>query len=287
MIINDEHAETKFLKLLERPEDIARLRLLTITAAKANKNIIAQNLISQAHQSFLENAQAFLCIDGDVFITSESLSARDAKRLIDALVAEKIIALSSRQELMDMATNVTRIKSIMLQKEDHERKKTEAAQKISEEKEKLQRRKDILTSAQHFAQHQSCRERRAAHSRPHVMLIEDDHFSRRLVENIIPKPIQVLSLSTAERAISSYLATAPHLLLLDINLPDVTGHELLQEIIKLDAEACIVMLSGNADKENISQAMKLGAKGFIAKPFTREKILQYLEKFSLIKKQGE
>ncbi len=66
-------------------------------------------------------------------------------------------------------------------------------------------------------------------------------------------------------------------------MPDVTRHELLEKIITIDPEAYIIMLSGNASQANIVQAMSLGAKGFIAKPFSREKIFQYIDRCPTIK----
>jgi DNA-binding NtrC family response regulator len=110
------------------------------------------------------------------------------------------------------------------------------------------------------------------------MLIEDDAFSRKLVENVVGKQYEITSLATADQALNTYARTAPNLLFLDIDLPDVTGHELLAKIMALDPEAHVVMLSGNADRENISKALGIGAKGFVAKPFTRDKLFQYISR---------
>ena len=75
-----------------------------------------------------------------------------------------------------------------------------------------------------------------------------------------------------------YVTHAPDVLFLDIELPDITGHDVLQKVLEMDPDAFVIMLSGNGNKENIFKAMKTGAKGFVGKPFTKDKLLQYILK---------
>jgi FixJ family two-component response regulator len=42
------------------------------------------------------------------------------------------------------------------------------------------------------------------------------------------------------------------------------------------------MFSGNGDRDNIIKAMQLGAKGFVGKPFTKDKLIAYIEKSPFI-----
>jgi two-component system chemotaxis response regulator CheY len=129
--------------------------------------------------------------------------------------------------------------------------------------------------------------RRASRETPELMMIEDDAFSRRLVENVLQKQYSITGLGEATLALETYARIAPDLLFLDIDLPDVTGHELLEKILKLDPNAYVIMLSGNCDRENITQAMSKGAKGFVAKPFTRDKLFQYITRCPTIHHQKE
>ena len=83
----------------------------------------------------------------------------------------------------------------------------------------------------------------------------------------------------------SYVNKAPDVLFLDIGLPDINGHEVLEKLFKLDPDAYVVMFSGNGDKENIMKAVELGAKGFVGKPFSQEKLLQYIQKSPFIQEK--
>lgn len=68
------------------------------------------------------------------------------------------------------------------------------------------------------------------------------------------------------------------LVLLDINLPDSSGLELLKEFRDTDAEIPVIMLTGNASVEYVVDAMKNGAYDYITKPFNLEELMISVEK---------
>jgi two-component system chemotaxis response regulator CheY len=166
-----------------------------------------------------------------------------------------------------------------------QRNAEETMRKLHEQQLQARKREAILSHGMQ-AKAQDIQQRRSNRPAAELMMIEDDGFSRRLVENVLQKQYALTSLSDASDAIDRYARIAPDLLFLDINLPDVTGHELLERLLTIDPQAHVVMLSGNADQANIVTAMRKGAKGFIAKPFTKEKLFQYIERCdSIVQKQ--
>ena len=67
-----------------------------------------------------------------------------------------------------------------------------------------------------------------------------------------------------------------NLILLDVNLPNISGMEGLQEFRELDPSAPIVFLSGSDDHRLIKKALELGAMGYIPKTLSSEIIIQAL-----------
>lgn len=112
--------------------------------------------------------------------------------------------------------------------------------------------------------------------KPCVLVVEDDPLSQRLVGNILKKDHEVINAATGLEAYDAYLLNAPDIVFMDIGLPDTNGHQLLKRFIKINPDAYIIMLSGNGTKEAILTAMQLGAKGFVGKPFSQEKLLHYI-----------
>lgn len=116
-----------------------------------------------------------------------------------------------------------------------------------------------------------------------VLLVEDDPVTCRLAGNLIRKEYVLVTASSAYEAIVNYLVYAPDIVFLDINLPDESGLSVLQQITACDADAYVVMFSGNDAIDNLIDARQHGAMGFIAKPFQRDRLRHYLSDCATLK----
>ncbi|MBV8939734.1 MAG: response regulator [Alphaproteobacteria bacterium] len=122
----------------------------------------------------------------------------------------------------------------------------------------------------------AARVQRASPARLCVLVAEDERFSRQLVVEILGRDIDTLPAANGVEALQLYEAHAPDIVFLDIDLPRVDGHAVLERIAQADAEAFVVMLTAHHTQEDVQRALKHRAKGYIVKPFTRRKIAQYL-----------
>ena len=113
-----------------------------------------------------------------------------------------------------------------------------------------------------------------------ILIVEDDPFSRKLIGTALGDK-KVFYAECGLSALETFVKHAPDIVFLDIELPDVTGHDVLSRLLEFDRQAFIVMLSGNSQSENVMLAMRSGAKGFIGKPFTKDKLFQYINKCSV------
>ena len=102
----------------------------------------------------------------------------------------------------------------------------------------------------------------------HLLVIEDE---RALCETIV-RSLRRLAYSVdycydGEKALEMYAIYKPDLVLLDITMPGISGIEVLEEIQREDPQSRIVMCSAVGQEQMIQQAVMLGAKDFIVKPF--------------------
>jgi DNA-binding response OmpR family regulator len=67
-------------------------------------------------------------------------------------------------------------------------------------------------------------------------------------------------------------------IVLDINMPKMDGVETVDAIREVDSQVNIICISGEAFKDEIDDAMELGANSFLPKPFTMEKLVSLIEK---------
>ncbi len=109
-----------------------------------------------------------------------------------------------------------------------------------------------------------------------VLLIEDDRSTRRMVAASLKDHCDFIEASNASQGISSYNVLQPDLVLMDIELPDGNGHDLLSWMLRNDPGAFVVMFSGHYNMDNILKSIDIGAKGFISKPFDPNKVLHFL-----------
>ena len=116
---------------------------------------------------------------------------------------------------------------------------------------------------------------------PKVLLVEDDPVTRWLVRLALKGECVLSTASDAGKAISTYMAQQPDMVLLDIGLPDRNGKDLLKRLMRIDPGAYVVMFSSQDTHENIIETVQKGAKGFISKPFSKQDILKHVNECPL------
>jgi two-component system chemotaxis response regulator CheY len=109
-----------------------------------------------------------------------------------------------------------------------------------------------------------------------VLVVEDDPVIRWAIRGVLKDECLLATAQDFNSAISVYHTYKPDVVFLDINLPGKSGKEVMAHILESDPGAYIVICSSHDNMDNIVEFMEGGAKGFIAKPFRKEKLLQYV-----------
>jgi len=113
-----------------------------------------------------------------------------------------------------------------------------------------------------------------------IMLVDDAAFMRMTIKNALTKAgyDNIVEASDGQIAVETYQKEHPDLVIMDITMPNMDGIQALQAIKTLDPEARVVMCSAMGQEGMVVEAIKLGAKDFIVKPFKQDRILQTVEK---------
>lgn len=287
MLIIDEQARERFIHALRAHPDPEGSHCMHFRLSGYKQQDLRESLIRSARLHLAgQELQLFCDEDGDMYLLVDDVPTRESKRII--LDTAALLQIEPAERAADLYDLGVEISALILKIEKKIEKQREALEATKKDREKLQAECKRLEILQAVAadRTQDVDARRRRREQPELMIIEDDPFSRRLVENTLQRQYRLTKLASAEDALATYADLAPNLLFLDINLPDVTGHELLERIIAMDPNAYVVMLSGNSDRDNVMQAMSRGAKGFVAKPFTRDKLFQYIERCPTIRKEN-
>ena len=113
-----------------------------------------------------------------------------------------------------------------------------------------------------------------------VMVVDDALFMRNMLKDIFVRAGYdvVAEAENGEIALELYQELKPDLVTMDIVMPKKSGIEALQDIMALDASACVVMVSALGQDSLVLEAVESGAKDFIVKPFKEEKVLEIVNR---------
>ena len=110
-----------------------------------------------------------------------------------------------------------------------------------------------------------------------VLIVDDAAFMRSMIAQILQKSgdFEVVGYATTgAEALERYRELEPHLVTMDIIMPEMDGIEATRAIVRHDSDAVIVMCSALGQESLVIESLAAGARDFIVKPFTAEKVLQ-------------
>ncbi|GBC62537.1 sigma-54-dependent Fis family transcriptional re gulator [Desulfonema ishimotonii] len=106
-----------------------------------------------------------------------------------------------------------------------------------------------------------------------ILVVDDESIIRENLERIfIEERYAVDSVATGREALAVLEGDDADVLLLDLNLPDTNGLEVLQRAKELDPELMVIIITGYASVDSAVKALKLGAYDYIKKPFKADVI---------------
>ncbi|MEH6888801.1 response regulator [Bacillus sp. JJ864] len=114
-----------------------------------------------------------------------------------------------------------------------------------------------------------------------ILVVDDAVFMRTMIKNLLQSNSDFEIIGEAENgieAIQKYKELQPDIVTLDITMPEMDGLEALKEIIKIDANAKVVICSAMGQQGMVLDAIKSGAKDFIVKPFQADRVVEALTK---------
>lgn len=107
-----------------------------------------------------------------------------------------------------------------------------------------------------------------------VLLVEDDPTTSRSIEFMLANAnLNVYATDLGEEGIDLAKLYDYDLILLDLNLPDINGHEVLRQLRVAKIQTPILILSGNDDASEKVKGLGFGADDYLTKPFHREELV--------------
>jgi DNA-binding response OmpR family regulator len=107
-----------------------------------------------------------------------------------------------------------------------------------------------------------------------ILIVDDEKtFVKRLVTILEMEGYEVQTAYAGRSALEMGTSYPFDAAILDIELPDMHGTELITGLLRSYPDMVIIMLTGFPDQENTMEALNLGAKGYMTKPIEPEKLI--------------
>jgi two-component system chemotaxis response regulator CheY len=112
-----------------------------------------------------------------------------------------------------------------------------------------------------------------------IMIVDDSLFMRNHLNKLLTKNgYDTISAENGEQALSNYRQDRPDAVLMDIMMPRKDGLEALSEIRQIDPQARVIMLTALDQEVAVTRAIHLGAKDFLVKPTSPDRLLDALQR---------
>ncbi|WP_342058801.1 sigma-54-dependent transcriptional regulator [Aeromonas sp. OTU364] len=112
-----------------------------------------------------------------------------------------------------------------------------------------------------------------AESKPRVLLVEDTRSLAVVYEQyLVQDGYEVLLADCGQQALAQLLASPPPVVLLDLELPDMSGMAILQQITEQQLPCSVVVITAHGSVDVAVEAMRCGAFDFLTKPFDGKRL---------------
>ena len=114
-----------------------------------------------------------------------------------------------------------------------------------------------------------------------VLIVDDASFMRTVLKDIVKSnglATEIIEATDGVDGVKSYQQNKPDLVTMDVNMPRADGIQALRAIMKINPAAKVVMVTSVEQKEIVQDAMRLGARDYVVKPFDRSNVPLVLNK---------
>jgi DNA-binding NarL/FixJ family response regulator len=114
------------------------------------------------------------------------------------------------------------------------------------------------------------------------LVVDDTSFMRKMAADYLKQGGHTVigEATNGKEAIRLFEETKPDIVLMDLTMPEMSGIEAIQEILRIDSGAIILVCTASNQQDLISGALEAGAKGYLLKPFYLKKLNEIIEKYA-------
>jgi two-component system chemotaxis response regulator CheY len=113
-----------------------------------------------------------------------------------------------------------------------------------------------------------------------ILIVDDSPVSRKIMKSCMPedREFEIFEAGDGQSGIDMYQEAKPDVTFMDLTMPVMDGMQALQEIIKIDPQAIVIVCTADVQMKSIFKVMNLGALMVVRKPINKQAIHDALKK---------
>lgn len=105
-------------------------------------------------------------------------------------------------------------------------------------------------------------------TRASILIVDDETAVRNVLRQLLGETYECVGVGSAEEALARLRVEKFNLVISDINMPGISGLEMIPQVLEIAPDTVVIMISGEPNIESAIKAMRVGAFDYITKPFT-------------------
>ncbi|MFP3122248.1 response regulator [Ectobacillus funiculus] len=114
-----------------------------------------------------------------------------------------------------------------------------------------------------------------------ILIVDDEQITRQGLKKTLERwsqgKYEVLSAADGDEALEVFQKTKVHLLITDVNMPEMTGLALLKAVKEKGNKPVVIIVSGYPNFEYAQEAIRLGVINYLLKPVSKQKLIEAVE----------
>jgi two-component system chemotaxis response regulator CheY len=113
-----------------------------------------------------------------------------------------------------------------------------------------------------------------------VLIVDDSPIARKMLKSCLPKDrgYEYFEAGDGKEGLEKYREIRPDVTFMDLTMPVMTGYESIEEIVKYDSNALIIVVTADIQMNAIKKVLDMGAYMVLRKPLKREDLVAALFK---------
>lgn len=113
-----------------------------------------------------------------------------------------------------------------------------------------------------------------------IMIVDDSNFARKMMKDIlVSEGYEIIGeFESGSASVEEYTRLKPDLVTMDIIMHEMNGLDALEQILSIDPNARVIIVSFMNNIDFVRKALQNGALDFVTKPFSRERLVEAVKK---------